>query len=93
MNPSQPLVKSNFARTTVMWQFPANREKYRKFCGTGRFVRKSVSKMLVNSIGCTVDDWTSTSRNITNPYALVFKLRADDGVIPNQKPTMSGTAF
>ena len=29
----------------------------------------------------TVDDWTSTSRNITNPYNLVFKLRADDKVI------------
>jgi acylphosphatase len=29
----------------------------------------------------TVDDWTSTSRNITNPYTLVFKLRADDRVI------------
>ncbi len=29
----------------------------------------------------TVDDWTSTSRNITNPYTLVFKLRTDDEVI------------
>jgi acylphosphatase len=29
----------------------------------------------------TVDDWTSTSRNITNPYTLVFELRADDEVI------------
>jgi acylphosphatase len=29
----------------------------------------------------TVDDWTSTSRNITNPYNLVFKLRAHDKVI------------
>jgi acylphosphatase len=29
----------------------------------------------------TVDDWTSTSRDITNPYNLVFKLRADDQVI------------
>ncbi len=27
----------------------------------------------------TIYAWTSTSRNITNPYDLVFKLRADDG--------------
>jgi acylphosphatase len=29
----------------------------------------------------TIIDWTSTSRNITNPYTLVFTLRADDKVI------------
>jgi acylphosphatase len=29
----------------------------------------------------TVDGWTSTSRDITNPYTLVFELRADDEVI------------
>ena len=29
----------------------------------------------------TIIDWTSTSRNITTPYTLVFKLRADDKVI------------
>lgn len=29
----------------------------------------------------TVAGWTSTSRNITNPHTLVFKLRADDDVI------------
>ena len=29
----------------------------------------------------TVVDWTSTSRNITTPYTLVFKLRAHDKVI------------
>jgi acylphosphatase len=29
----------------------------------------------------TVVDWTSTSRSITNPYTLVFKLRANDKVI------------
>jgi acylphosphatase len=29
----------------------------------------------------TIIDWTSTSRNITTPYTLVFKLRADDSVI------------
>src|SRR5271165_654282 len=29
----------------------------------------------------TIVDWTSTSRNITTPYTLVFKLRADDSVI------------
>jgi len=27
----------------------------------------------------TIFGWTSTSRNITDPYDLVFKLRADDG--------------
>jgi len=26
----------------------------------------------------TIVDWTSTSRNITTPYTLVFRLRADD---------------
>jgi len=29
----------------------------------------------------TIIDWTSTSRNITNPYTLVFTLRADDNAI------------
>ena len=29
----------------------------------------------------TIIDWTSTSRNITTPYTLVFALRADDKVI------------
>ena len=29
----------------------------------------------------TIVDWTSTSRNITDPYTLVFRLRGDDSVI------------
>jgi acylphosphatase len=29
----------------------------------------------------TVIDWTSTSRNISTPYTLVFKLRVDDTVL------------
>ena len=29
----------------------------------------------------TVVDWTSTSRNITTPYTLVFNLRAGDSVL------------
>jgi acylphosphatase len=29
----------------------------------------------------TIFAWTSTSRNITNPYDLVFKLRTDDGKV------------
>ena len=29
----------------------------------------------------TIVDWTSTSRNITTPYTLIFKLRADDKVV------------
>jgi hypothetical protein len=33
----------------------------------------------------TVVDWTSTSRNITTPYTLVFKLRAHDKVISKSK--------
>ena len=33
----------------------------------------------------TVVAWTSTSRNITNPYDLVFSLRADDTVISGKK--------
>ena len=31
--------------------------------------------------GFTIVDWTSTSRDITNPYTLVFALRPDDSVI------------
>ena len=48
----------------------------------------------------TIIDWTSTSRNITTPYTLVFKLRGDDKVIStsdakavwhgNLKSTLSG---
>lgn len=30
----------------------------------------------------TIFAWTSTSRNITEPYDLVFKLRTDDGKLP-----------
>jgi acylphosphatase len=30
----------------------------------------------------TIIDWTSTSRNITTPYTLVFTLRPNDSVIP-----------
>lgn len=29
----------------------------------------------------TIIDWTSTTRNITTPYTLVFKLRDDDKVV------------
>ena len=29
----------------------------------------------------TIIDWTSTSRNITNPYTLVFTLRPHDGIV------------
>jgi hypothetical protein len=29
----------------------------------------------------TIVDWTSTRRNITNPFTLFFALRADDKVI------------
>jgi acylphosphatase len=29
----------------------------------------------------TIVDWTSSSREITNPYTLIFTLREDDGVI------------
>ena len=29
----------------------------------------------------SVVDWTSTSRNITNPYTLVFNLRSNDSVV------------
>jgi acylphosphatase len=30
----------------------------------------------------TIYAWTSTTRNITNPYDLIFHLRADDGELP-----------
>ena len=33
----------------------------------------------------TIIDWTSTSRNITTPYTLVFKLRADDNAISKKE--------
>src|ERR1700677_2100825 len=42
---------------------------------------KKSSNINVSTAPFTVDDWTSTSRNITNPYNLVFKLRAHDKVI------------
>ena len=41
----------------------------------------------------TVIDWTSTSRNITTPYTLVFKLRVDDTPFPKLKPKRLGTTF
>ena len=33
----------------------------------------------------TIVDWTSTSRNITTPYTLIFTLRADDREIPRSE--------
>jgi acylphosphatase len=33
----------------------------------------------------TIVDWTSTSRNITTPYTLVFKLRGDDKFLSTAK--------
>ena len=43
----------------------------------------NVSPITVNSALNTfkIIDWTSTSRNITNPYTLVFALRPNDAVI------------
>ena len=40
----------------------------------------------------TIVDWTSTSRNITDPYTLVFRLRADDSVTsrPDAKVVWQG---
>lgn len=32
----------------------------------------------------TIDAWTSTSRNITDPYDLVFHLRPDDGKLKHE---------
>lgn len=51
---------------------------------------KKSSDIKVDVIAVTVDpalktftiiDWTSTSRNITNPYTLIFALRPNDSVI------------
>jgi acylphosphatase len=40
----------------------------------------------------TIVDWTSTSRNITDPYTLVFRLRGGDNVIskPDAKVVWQG---
>ena len=40
----------------------------------------------------TIIDWTSTTRNITTPYTLVFKLRDDDKVISTAEAKAFGTA-
>jgi acylphosphatase len=37
----------------------------------------------------TIVDWTSSTRQITNPYTLIFTLRTDDGVIsPDEAKTV-----
>src|ERR1700753_977108 len=46
-------------------------------------IKVNVSPITVNSALNTfkIIDWTSTSRNITNPYTLVFALRPNDSAI------------
>jgi acylphosphatase len=50
-------------------------------------IEVSIAAAAVNPIlsSFTVIDWTSTSRNITTPYTLVFKLRVDDTVISKKE--------
>jgi acylphosphatase len=55
---------------------------------------KKSSKIKINAVAAAFDpalstftimDWTSTSRGITTPYTLVFRLREPDRVIPHSQ--------
>jgi acylphosphatase len=48
---------------------------------TGVGVSASRSSIKPSLETFTIVDWTSSSREITNPYTLIFTLREDDGVI------------
>jgi acylphosphatase len=48
---------------------------------TGVRASPSPAKIEPNLKTFTIVDWTSSSRQITNPYTLIFTLRADDVVI------------
>jgi acylphosphatase len=48
---------------------------------TGVGVSASRSSIKPSLETFTIVDWTSSSREITNPYTLIFMLREDDGVI------------
>ena len=48
---------------------------------TGVSVSASPSAIELSLKTFTIVDWTSSSRQIANPYTLIFTLRTDDGVI------------
>ena len=59
------------------------REGTKKSCNIDVITTQAAVDPVLNTF--TVIDWTSTSRNITTPYTLVFKVRAHDKVISKSK--------
>ena len=80
----------NEANETVHFTLQGDQDRLDSALATIRAGTKKSSNIEVSATPTEVDrglstftiiDWTSTSRNITNPYTLVFTLRADDKVI------------
>ena len=80
----------NDANDIVRFTLQGNPTRIDAAVGAVRDGTKKSSNIKVSTAAAAVDptlstftvvDWTSTSRNITNPYTLVFKLRAVDQVI------------
>jgi acylphosphatase len=80
----------NQANETVNFTLQGDADRLDSALSAIRAGTKKSSDIDVNASQTTVDpalsaftviDWTSTSRNITTPYTLVFTLRPDDKVI------------
>jgi acylphosphatase len=80
----------NEANGTVHFALQGDSDRLNSALGAIRAGTKKSSNIEVSATQIAVDDglstftiidWTSTSRNITTPYTLVFTLRADDKAI------------
>jgi acylphosphatase len=80
----------NEANRIVHFMLQGNSDRLSSALAAIRGGTKKSSKIEVNATPAAVDsgldrftiiDWTSTSRDITTPYTLVFALRADDEAI------------
>ncbi len=83
-------VARNDANDVVRFTLQGDADRIGKAVAAVREGTKKSSKIEVSTAPTSVEpalstftiiDWTSTTRNITNPYTLVFNLRGDDKVI------------
>jgi acylphosphatase len=83
-------VAENEANDIVKFTLQGDADRIGKAVAGVREGTKKSSNIEVNTAPAAVDpslttftivDWTSTSRNFTTPYTLVFRLRGDDEVI------------
>ena len=83
-------VAENEANDLVLFTLHGDADRIGKAVAAVREGTKKSSNIEVSTVPAAVDpglttftiiDWTSTSRGITTPYTLVFRLRGDDEVV------------